>query len=56
MESSVRPFGLVIAFCILKYGKLQLLKGSATFTVCLLFLRIFEKAFAAGIVKWIAYL
>ncbi len=56
MERGVRSFRIVITLDVFKYRKLQFLQRMVALTVCFLFLEIFEKTFAAGIVKGIAFL
>ena len=50
------PFGIVETFDVSKYRKLQFLEGMLALAVCFHFFEVFEKAFAAGIVKGIAFL
>lgn len=48
-------FGIVISFNVRKYRKLKFLQGKVTVAVSFFFLEIFEKTFAAGIVKRTAF-
>ena len=48
-------FGIVVPFDIFKNRELKLLQRMVAFGVCFFFLEIFEEAFAAGIVKWMAF-
>ena len=56
MKCGLWSFRFVIASDVFKYRKTQFLQRMIAFTVCFLFLKIFEKTFAAGIVKEISFL